>query len=73
MLRERGRDDQSRSACRAAIVVPAILGLLGLITLVGRPQFQATRTVDALQLLAFAMLLGVAPAAILAKVRGGRG
>jgi hypothetical protein len=54
-------------------VVPAILGLLGLITLVGRPQFQATRTVDALQLLAFAMLLGVAPAAILAKVRGGRG
>jgi hypothetical protein len=57
----------------AAIAVPAILGLIGLITLMGRPEFQAIRSVDALQLLASGMLLGLALAAVLARVRGGRG
>jgi hypothetical protein len=53
----------------AAIAVPGILGLIGLITLMGRPQFQAIRSVDALQLLASGILLGVALAEVLARMR----
>ena len=53
----------------AAIAVPAILGLLGLITLMSRPQFQTIRTVDALQFLASGILLGMALAAGIARLR----
>lgn len=54
----------------ASAIVPAIIGVIGLITLMGRPRFAAFHTVDVIQLFASGMCFGVALVALIGIVRG---
>jgi len=63
----------SRKSLKSAIVVPLIVGSIGLMNLMHRPRFATFHNVDVLQLLASGMCFGVALAALLALLRGPRG
>lgn len=54
------------------IVMPIIIGAVGLLTLTQRERFAAFHTVDVLQLLASGMCFGIALAALLSFLRGRR-
>ena len=62
----------NRRALGSAVVVPLIIGLIGLINLIHRPRFASYHNVDVLQLLASGMCFGVALAALFALLRGPR-
>ncbi|HYB60579.1 MAG TPA: hypothetical protein VEH50_03780 [Methylomirabilota bacterium] len=62
----------NRRKTLAAILIPVILGLVGLLTVMQRPRFQAFRTVDVVQLVASGMCLGVALVGVVAALRGER-
>ena len=47
----------------------AFIGLIGLITAISRPEFQAVRTVDWLQIFASGLALGAAIAGLLLRRR----
>jgi hypothetical protein len=61
-----------RTSLTSAVVVPLIVGLIGLMNLMHRPRFASFHNVDVLQLLASGMCFGVALAALLALLRGPR-
>jgi len=62
--------EQTRRRRFAAIFVPALVGLIGLFSLIGRPRFQTYHTVDVIQLLASGMCFGIALAGMLRIFRG---
>lgn len=57
---------------KSAIVIPLIVGLIGLLNLMHRPRFAAFHSVDVLQLIASGMCFGVALFALLTLLRGSR-
>ena len=62
----------SRKTLTSAIVVPLIIGIVGLVTLMEKPRFAAFHSVDVLQLVGSGMCFGVALAALIALIRGPR-
>jgi hypothetical protein len=56
----------------SAIVIPLIVGLIGLLNLMHRPRFASFHSVDVLQLIASGMCFGVALFALLTLLRGPR-
>ena len=62
----------SRKALTSAVLVPLVVGIIGLMNLMQRPRFAGFHNVDVLQLLASGMCFGVALSAILALLRGPR-
>jgi len=60
----------SRKTLPAAIVVPLIIGLVGLTNLMHQPRFASIRNVDLVQLLGSGMCFGVALVALFALLRG---
>jgi hypothetical protein len=62
----------SRKSLTSAIAVPLIIGLIGLMNLMGQPQFASFRNVDVVQLLGSGMCFGVALVALFALLRGPR-
>ncbi len=58
-----------RRSVASAIVLPLIIGLIGLINMTHRQRFADFHTVDVLQLLASGMCFGVALAALLVWIR----
>ncbi|MGB9181420.1 MAG: hypothetical protein WCB68_19475 [Pyrinomonadaceae bacterium] len=59
-----------RKGALPSIAAPIMLGIIGLLTLMRRPRFEAFHTVDVLQLLASGMCFGVALVALLSFLRG---
>ena len=57
---------------KSAIVIPLIVGLIGLLNLMHRPRFASFHSVDVLQLIASGMCFGVALFALLTLLRGPR-
>jgi hypothetical protein len=57
----------------ASVFILIIVGMMGLVTLMGRPRFQTYATVDVLQLLASGLCFGLALGALLRLRRGGGG
>ncbi len=62
----------SRKNLIAAIAVPLIIGIVGLMNLMHQERFASYRTVDVLQLTGSGMCFGVALVAFIALVRGPR-
>jgi uncharacterized membrane protein len=62
----------NRKSLIPAVVVPLIVGLLGLMSLMNRPRFASFHSVDVVQLLASGMCFGVALAMLIAWLRGPR-
>jgi len=62
----------NRKSLIPAVVVPLIVGLLGLMNLMNRPRFASYHNVDVLQLLVSGMCFGVALAMLIALLRGPR-
>jgi uncharacterized membrane protein len=62
----------NRKSLTSAVVVPLIVGLIGLMNLMHQPRFASFHNVDVLQLLASGMCFGIALAALLALLRGPR-
>lgn len=60
----------NRKSLTSAVVVPLIIGLIGLMNLMQRPRFASFHNVDVLQLLASGMCFGVALASLVALLRG---
>jgi hypothetical protein len=52
--------NQPRRRHLASIVIPAVVGLSGLFTVIGRPRFQTYHTVDVLELVASGLCFGIA-------------
>ena len=63
---------RSRKQLTTAIVVPLIVGIIGLMNLMHNPRFAAIHTVDVLQLTGSGMCSGVAFSALIALIRGQR-
>lgn len=61
-----------RRTLTSAIVVPLIVGLIGLLNLMHKPRFAAFHNVDILQLIASGMCFGIALFALLTLLRGPR-
>ena len=61
-----------RKSLAVAVLVPMIVGSIGLMNLMQRPGFDSFRTVDVIQLLASGMCFGVALSAVVALLRGTR-
>lgn len=59
----------SRKTLVSAVLVPAIIGLSGLMNLMHQPRFESFRNVDVLQLIASGMCFGVALAALIVLLR----
>ena len=57
--------EQNRRRRMASIFVPALVGLIGLVSLINRPRFQMYHAVDVLQLLASGLCFGIALAGLL--------
>lgn len=55
-----------------AIIMPVIIGMVGLFALMRQPRFETFHTVDVLQLLASGACFGVALAALVYLLRGTR-
>ena len=53
---------------RRAVVIPCLLGLLGLATVARNPRFEAFHTVDILQLLTSGMCFGIGLMALLGRL-----
>lgn len=51
-------------------VFPAVIGLFGLLTVIGRPRFQMYRTVDVLELVASGLCFGIAFIGLVRLFRG---
>ena len=62
----------SRKVLTSAIVVPVIVGGIGLINLSHNARFAAFHNVDVLQLIASGMCFGVALSALIGLIRGPR-
>ena len=62
--------DQPRRRRLAMAVFPAVIGLLSLLTVIGRPRFQMYRTVDVLELVASGLCFGIAFIALVQLFRG---
>jgi hypothetical protein len=62
----------NRRSLTSAVVVPVIIGLIGLMNLMHRPRFASFHNVDVLQLLASGMCFGLALAALFRLLRGVR-
>jgi ABC-type nickel/cobalt efflux system permease component RcnA len=62
--------DPTRRRRLASIVIPAIVGLTALLTVIGRPRFQAYHTVDALELVASGLCFGIAFVGLVRVFRG---
>ena len=62
----------SRKSTFTAIVVPLIVGVIGLMNLMRQPRFESFHNVDVLQLLASGLCFGIALAALFALLRGPR-
>lgn len=62
----------NRKSLIPAVVVPLIVGLIGLMNLMNRPRFASFHSVDVLQLLVSGMCFGVALAMLIALLRGPR-
>jgi hypothetical protein len=58
-----------KKSLKSAIVVPLVIGMIGLANLTQRPRFASFHNVDVLQLLASGMCFGVALAALLVLLR----
>ena len=63
----------SRKALTSAIVVPLIIGIIGLMNLTQQPRFAAIHSVDVVQLIGSGMCFGVALFAIVELMRTPRG
>ena len=61
-----------RKSLAAAVLVPVIVGSIGLMNLMQRPGFDSFRTVDVIQLLVSGMCFGVALSAVVALLRSTR-
>ncbi|HEV2178005.1 MAG TPA: hypothetical protein VGW33_12530 [Terriglobia bacterium] len=61
-----------RRVLTRAILVPLVVGFIGLAVLMRNPRFEGFHTVDVLQLLASGMCFGVALAALLLMLQGSR-
>lgn len=61
-----------RRTLTSAILVPTIVGLIGLMRLMSDPRFENYRTVDVLQLIGSGLCFGLAFAALIALVRSRR-
>jgi hypothetical protein len=61
-----------RKSLTAAVLVPVLVGSIGLIHLTYQPRFDTFRAVDVIQLLASGMCFGVALSAVFALLRGSR-
>lgn len=57
----------------SAVLVPVLMGSIGLIRLTEQARFETYRTVDVLQLLGSGMCFGIALSAVVALLRGRRG
>jgi len=62
----------NRKSTFTAIVVPLIVGVIGLMNLMRQPRFESFHNVDVLQLLASGLCFGIALAALFALLRGPR-
>jgi hypothetical protein len=62
----------NRKSLIPAVIVPLIVGLIGLMNLMNRPRFASFHNVDVLQLLVSGMCFGVALAMLIALLRGPR-
>jgi hypothetical protein len=62
--------EKNRRRRLAAVFIPAMVGLVGLFSLIERPRFQTFHTVDVLQLLASGMCFGIALVGLLRVFRG---
>ena len=60
---------RTRKPLLSAVVVPVIIGCIGLSNLVRNPRFEAFHSVDVLQLIASGMCFGIALSALLMLVR----
>lgn len=56
----------------ASVIVPILIGSIGLLTLSHNPRFEAYRSVDVLQLLGSGACFGIALFSIITIIRGGR-
>ena len=63
---------RSSKTLTSAIVVPLIVGIIGLANLSHNPRFDAFHTVDILQLIGSGMCFGVALSALVAVIRAPR-
>jgi hypothetical protein len=61
-----------RRSLVSAVLVPLIVGLVGLVHLMGQPRFAAIHRVDVLQLTGSGMCFGIALAALLGLIRAPR-
>jgi hypothetical protein len=61
-----------RKSLTTAIVVPLLIGWVGLFHLMQQPRFSTYRTVDVVQLLGSGVCFGVAMVALMMLVRGSR-
>ena len=57
----------------STVLVPSVIGLVGLVSLIGKPRFETFHNVDVLQLLGSGMCFGVALATTFTILRGKRG
>jgi len=62
----------NRKFLGSAVVVPVIIGSIGLMNLMHQPRFESFHNVDVLQLIASGMCFGVALAALFSLLRGPR-
>ena len=56
----------------ASVLVPVLVGSVGLMHLASQPRFASIQTVDVVQLLGTGLCYGVAMAAVIAMLRGKR-
>jgi hypothetical protein len=61
-----------RKTLVSAVVLPIIIGCVGLTHLMSQPRFQSFHNVDILQLIASGMCFGVALFALILLIRGPR-
>jgi hypothetical protein len=61
-----------RKSLASAIVVPVLVGSIGLIHLTQQDRFQSFHSVDVLQLLGSGICFGIAVSALIAILRGAR-
>ncbi|HUL17511.1 MAG TPA: hypothetical protein VLV88_16050 [Terriglobales bacterium] len=59
----------NRTALGSAILIPVLIGSIGLMNIMHKQRFELFHTVDVLQLIASGMCYGVALAALLALLR----
>jgi hypothetical protein len=63
---------ENRKPLLAAVLIPLVIGVIGISQLASQPRFAAFRNVDILQLIGSGMCFGVALFALIALVRGSK-